>query len=210
MNFFDILLAKKLSGSGGGGSADLETKTVEYTQNTAASGDVLTPSSGKDGFSQVTVKVNVPSSGANLQTKSIRITDDGNYTVTPDEGYDGMDEVEIIAAVNVGFKTGTFLLSTDSILPVNISAPTADYLLIMCEDDLIGTNGMQCLYAINEGDGEAHQAWGVRGNNNSQTSMSLINFSATTVQFGNSVITVTPGANGAAFVAGKTYRWYAW
>lgn len=97
MNFFDILLAKKLSGSGGGGSADLETKTVEYTQNTDSSGDVLTPSAGKDGFSQVTVKVNVPQ-----PTGSLSITSNDTYDVT--------QYAEAVVAVPKGhknFKEGT-------------------------------------------------------------------------------------------------------
>lgn len=148
--------------------------------------------------------------GANLQTKSVRITEFGNYVVTPDAGYGGLAEVDITAGI-AGIKTGTLLFSNNTILPVDISvSATVDYLLTMCEDDLMGSNGMQCLYAINQGDGEAHQAFGVRGNQNSATSMSFLNYSSTTVQFGSGVITVTPGANAAAFVAGKTYRWFAW
>ena len=39
------------------------------------------------------------SGGANLQTKSVTITENGTTSITPDTGYDGLDEVEVITDV---------------------------------------------------------------------------------------------------------------
>ena len=45
---------------------------------------------------------NLPEAGGgepNLQSKSITITENGTTTITPDEGYDGLSDVEVIANV---------------------------------------------------------------------------------------------------------------
>lgn len=71
---------------------DLEPLTV--TQNGSYS-----PSSGKDGFSGVTVNVQ---STPNLQSKTV--TENG--TVTPDAGYDGLSEVVVNVPGGGGMPLG--------------------------------------------------------------------------------------------------------
>lgn len=46
--------------------------------------------------------VNVPTPTPSLQSKSIEITENGTTTITPDSGYDGLDEVEVTTNVSGG------------------------------------------------------------------------------------------------------------
>lgn len=46
--------------------------------------------------------INLPSGGATLQSKSIEITTNGNTTVSPDTGYDGLSQVAITTNVSGG------------------------------------------------------------------------------------------------------------
>lgn len=72
---------------------DLETKTVTYTANNTYT---ITPTAGKDGISQATVTVNVPTSGATIETGATYTVDViGTHTIEPSSGYDGMDSVEL-------------------------------------------------------------------------------------------------------------------
>ena len=74
---------------GGGCVASEETKT--YTANGTYT---ITPTSG-DCISKATVTVNVPSEEPVLQQKSIDIAENGNYSVSPDAGVDGLSNVNI-------------------------------------------------------------------------------------------------------------------
>lgn len=47
-----------------------------------------------------TAITSIPSGGATLQTKSVTITTNGNTSVTPDTGYDGLDSVNITTSVS--------------------------------------------------------------------------------------------------------------
>ena len=78
---------------GGGCVASEETKT--YTMNGTY---IINPTSG-DCISKATVTVNVPSEEPVLQIKSIDIAENGNYSVSPDAGVDGLNRVDI--TVNV-------------------------------------------------------------------------------------------------------------
>ena len=80
---------------GGGCVASEETKT--YTANGTYT---ITPTSG-DCISKATVTVIVPPVPItpNLQDKSIDITENGSYSLAPDEGADGLNRVDI--TVNV-------------------------------------------------------------------------------------------------------------
>ena len=70
----------------------LETKTI--TTN-----GTYTPSSGKDGFSSVTVSVagNTPS----LESKNVSVTENGSSTISPSSGYDGLSSVNLNVNVPV-------------------------------------------------------------------------------------------------------------
>lgn len=63
------------------------------------------PNSGS-AYSKVKVKVEVPSTGGELQTKEVVLTTNGEHTITPDDGFDGMSEVKVTNSVYEGFDLG--------------------------------------------------------------------------------------------------------
>ena len=73
----------------------LESKAQTITLNGTYS---FTPSRA-DGLSSVDISVNVADIPAIVQNKTVIFKDNGEYTVTPDQGYDGLSSVDI--SVNV-------------------------------------------------------------------------------------------------------------
>lgn len=73
----------------------LESKAQTITLNGTYS---FTPSRA-DGLSSVDISVNVADIPAIVQSKTVIFRDNGEYTVTPDQGYDGLSSVDI--SVNV-------------------------------------------------------------------------------------------------------------
>lgn len=69
----------------GGGPTNLQEKMVDAS----TSQQIITPDTGYDGISKVTVK------GASLQSKSITAGLYSDQTVTPDEGYLGLSNISI-------------------------------------------------------------------------------------------------------------------
>ena len=76
---------------------DLETGSAEYTENGS-----YTLSPEADGFSSVSITVDVPSD-VNNQEKTVTITSNGQSTVTADSGYTGLSSVGV--TVNVDTTT---------------------------------------------------------------------------------------------------------
>ena len=66
----------------GGGSANLQSKSVDITEN---GNTTYSPDSGFDGFSDFSVNVDVPPTP--VQVKSVNITENGTTSVVPDSGY---------------------------------------------------------------------------------------------------------------------------
>ena len=66
----------------GGGSANLQSKSVDITENGTTT---YSPDSGFDGFSDFSVNVNVPPTPT--QEKSVNIIENGTTSVLPDAGY---------------------------------------------------------------------------------------------------------------------------
>ena len=66
----------------GSGSANLQSKSVDITEN---GNTTYSPDSGFDGFSDFSVNVNVPSTPT--QSKEVTITENKTETITPDSGY---------------------------------------------------------------------------------------------------------------------------
>lgn len=124
MSSIKSIALAKMVGGGGGEPGDITVQALNVNANgkyTAPSGKAYSPvnvnvapalepltvtqngsyspSSGKDGFSGVTV--NVPSSQPNLQSKTV--TENG--TVTPDAGYDGLSSV-VVNVQGGGFPHG--------------------------------------------------------------------------------------------------------
>ena len=75
---------------------DLESKEITITSNTTTD---ITPTTGKDGLSQVSVITNIQ---PNLETKSITITENTTTTITPTSGKDGLSSVEVTTNVSGG------------------------------------------------------------------------------------------------------------
>ena len=73
----------------------LESKTQNITLNGTYS---FTPTSA-NGLSSVDISVNVADIPAVVQSKSVTYNENGEYTVTPDQGYDGLSSVDI--SVNI-------------------------------------------------------------------------------------------------------------
>ena len=73
----------------------LESKTQNITVNGIY---VFTPTSA-DGLSSVDISVNVADIPPVVQSKSVTYNENGEYTVTPDQGYDGLSSVDI--SVNI-------------------------------------------------------------------------------------------------------------
>ena len=73
----------------------LESKAQTITLNGTYS---FIPTSA-DGLSSVDISVNVLDIPAVVQSKSVTYTENGEYTVTPDQGYDGLSSVDI--SVNI-------------------------------------------------------------------------------------------------------------
>lgn len=82
--------------------ATQQVKAVTVTENGA---QTINPDAGKSGLASVSLNVNVPSGGGNLQEKSVSITSNGTTEVTPDAGYDGMSK--LTATVNVAGGGGS-------------------------------------------------------------------------------------------------------
>lgn len=76
---------------------DLESKVVTYTANDTY---VIEPTAGKDGLSQATVTVAVPSD-INNQDKQVTYTQNGTNTITADQGYSGLGSVEVTVDVDL-------------------------------------------------------------------------------------------------------------
>ena len=73
--------------TGGGGSASLQEKNYNITQN----GDtVISPDEGFGGISGGTINVNVPIPTPKLQEKVYEITQNGDTPISPDSGFDGI------------------------------------------------------------------------------------------------------------------------
>ena len=85
----------------GGCIASEESKT--YTANGTYT---ITPTSG-DCISKATVTVNVPSEEPALQQKTIDIAENGSYSVSPDEGADGLSNV----GINVNVPSAPYVVT---------------------------------------------------------------------------------------------------
>lgn len=62
----------------------------------------ITQNGTVDVSNYASANVNVPTPTPALQSKSVTITENGTTTITPDSGYDGLDEVEVTANVSGG------------------------------------------------------------------------------------------------------------
>ncbi len=93
MDVTSYLLGKK---SGGGGSSNLQTKSVSVTSNGTST---INPDEGYDGLTKVNLTTNVQ---PNLESKSITITENGTTNVTPTAGKDGLSSVQVTTNVSGG------------------------------------------------------------------------------------------------------------
>ena len=105
---------------GGGGEAVLTTTTVKSTTTS----QTVTPESGYDGFSSVTV------SPIDLETKSVKSNSTANQTITPTSGKDGISSITVekidLQTKNVNPSTSSQTITADNnydgLEEVNISA----------------------------------------------------------------------------------------
>ena len=83
-----------LIGGGGGGSANLQSKSVDIMEN---GNTTYSPDSGFDGFSDFSVNVNVPPTP--VQEKTVNIVENGTTSIVPDAGYN-LNKVNITVDVS--------------------------------------------------------------------------------------------------------------
>lgn len=74
----------------------LQEKTITNTENGQS---IVTPDTGYNGLSQVTINTNVPAHTSVLQSKSETISTNTTTTISPDQGYDGLSSVSITTQV---------------------------------------------------------------------------------------------------------------
>ena len=89
MDITSYLLGKQA----GGGSANLQAKTVEITENGTQN---ISADAGYDGLSNVGITTNVQ---PDLESKSITINSNTTTTITPTSGKDGLSSVEVTTNV---------------------------------------------------------------------------------------------------------------
>ena len=82
--------------SGGGGTPNLQAKTVEITENGTTN---VSADTGYDGLSNVGITTNVQ---PNLESKSVTITENTTTTITPTQGKDGLSSVSVTTNVASG------------------------------------------------------------------------------------------------------------
>lgn len=88
---------------------ELETLSRRYTANKT---ETIEPSVGKDGFSSVTIEVDVPTSGGTdykIQSKNVTVTENNKQTeIKPDSDYHYMDVVNVTTAIPMQEKSVTY------------------------------------------------------------------------------------------------------
>lgn len=77
----------------------------------------ITQNGTVDVTNYASANVNVPIPSPTLQSKSVTITENGTQTITPDSGYDGLDEVEVTTNVSGGGSDEPITVATSSSNP---------------------------------------------------------------------------------------------
>ena len=188
MNYYDILLAKKLNG-GGGGEATLIDKSISSNGTYNASSD------NADGYKKVVVNVPNPSTG------SLSITSNNTYDVT---NYAS-------AVVNVpADKTGTFTPSEDiTSQTIDTGLSTITGLLIYPDSNPNVSSGYITHTILILPNGSFAKFFGAYTMNNGGTKTWLQYVSDTppyTINGGSITINVP----GHIFKSGVAYSWRAW
>lgn len=79
---------------------DFPTEIADITTGITPTGTITITQNGTvDVSNYASADVNVPIPTPNLQSKSVTITENGTQTITPDTGYDGLNEVEVTTNV---------------------------------------------------------------------------------------------------------------
>ena len=88
---------------------ELEPLSRRYTANKT---EMIEPPVGKDGFSSVTIEVDVPTSGSTdykIQSKNVTVTENNKETeIKPDSDYHYMDVVNVTTAIPMQEKSVTY------------------------------------------------------------------------------------------------------
>jgi len=105
------------------------------------SGSINIIQNGTTDVSQyASANVNVPIPTPNLQNKSITITENGTNTITPDTGYDGLDEVEITTNVS---SSGGDITHEEYLLDVELARSILEDFIPYTELQYIESTGTQ-------------------------------------------------------------------
>lgn len=210
MNFYDLLLAKKLNGEGGGGGGE----AVLINKNINANGTYNASSDNADGYKKVVV--NVPT--GITPTGTLSVSANGTYDVT---SYASADvNVSGGGGSGVNMTTGSYTPTENILKPTFSVGASFDYFLITASVDVTG-NGVKAFkgaFVVIESDnygnawlGQSTNNSGASGNafsgRNGGGSQNWFKKDGTDFVVNNNG---TSGTNPGYFVAGVTYQWWAW
>ena len=125
---------------GGGGGANLTTKSVSYTPTESAISDSLTPPGGYDGFSQVDVSVGAISStyvGTGITRRTSSDMSASGATVTAPSGYYENSASKAIANASTPYVSWASI-NNDGTVSYDIDVNSAGYI---ADDTFSGTTG---------------------------------------------------------------------
>ena len=133
VQFLELLIGPLANEGGGGGSATLINKSV------SANGTYNASSDNADGYKKVTVDVQ-----PDLQSKSVTIQQNGQTTVSPDQGKDGLSSVGVTVNVQPDLQSKSVTIEQNGTTTVSP------------DQDKDGLSGVEITVNVSGGGGSAN------------------------------------------------------